>query len=1741
MDTPLHLLMVEDSADDAELLLYTLRRGGYEVTWQRVDTAEAMRIALQKSDWDIITSDHAMPRFSAPAALALARELRPEIPLIIVSGEIDLNLAVSLMKGGAQDYIQKSELARVVPAIERELNDADHRRRQSQTEDALQRQQNLMARIYDTSPVGIVMVDASGQITFANREAESVFGLTKDSITQLTYNAPIWHITALDGGLFPETELPFVRVMRTGQPVRDVRHAIQWPDGRRVLLSINAAPLTDEAGNLTGMVATLHDITEQINTAESLRDSEARFRTLVNSMNDIVFTLDLQGRHTGVFGSWVEKAGLTPAHFLGRTACEIMGDEAGCVHDEACQRAAQGEKVVYDWEIPSADGSLRYYQTSLSPIYDGEWVIGVVGVGRDVTELKRAEQALRVREAQLNASLENTPNVAVQWYDQDGRVLYWNPASERLYGWSASDALGKTLDQLILDSEEFQLFLNNLRAVSSQNVPQGPGEVSFHRSDGTQGIVLATQFSIPSVGDQPLFVCMDVDITPLKRSQRNLEVLFNTIDDLLFVLDMQGNITHVNQAVCRKLGFSEEALIGQSVLMVHPEKRRAEAAQIVADMLAGSATTCPVPVVTQDGRQLAVETRVMVGEWDGKPALFGITRDISALKLSEEKFSRAFHSGPMVMAISTIAEGRYLDVNHAFLKTSGYTRQEVIGQSSQTLNLFLNPADRAAAQRELYEKGFVENLETQVRRKNGEILTGIFSASPIYIGTEACWLTTMLDITDRKRVEQEVLRWHERLETFFHLMPEIASITRLSDGCFVEVSQAFLNVLGYTRDEIIGHSTAALPLWADPRQRDVFLKTLREQRQVSQFPARVCKKSGDIFPALFSAVAMDVDGEAYLIITVTDMSAQEHSENALRESEEKYRLLVENQQELVVKVDIEGRFLYVSPSYCQAFGKTQEELLGKTYLPLVHEDDRIATEQAVASLYQPPYTCYVEQRALTSSGWRWLAWQDTAVVDENGLVQSIIGVGRDITERKQAEIERDRIFNYSMDMLCMVDANGCFRQINPAWEKTLGWNIAELLGRRYLDFVHPDDQPATYSVAAAQMQGQDVVKFTNRYRCKDGSFKWLSWNSLAVAEGQEIFAVARDVTDQKMTSDALLQSEARYRGLFATMRTGFALHEIICDEGGEPVNYRFLEVNPAFEQLTGLKAGNVLGKTVLDVMPGTENYWIETYGKVVQTGEPAYFENYASELGRHYEGIAYRPKPGQFAVMFSDVTQRKEMEIALRQSEERYRLLVEHSPDAIVVHCEGVLQYVNPMAVNLMRAQHAGELLGQRVINFVHPDQRALVLERIRNMMRTGEMAPLAEEKFLRLDGSTVDVEVTSIPTQYNGKPAAQVIFREITRRKQAEAALQQSEQRSRRTFDEAPIGALLVTPKMNFVRVNRALCQILGYTEAELLQLNMAAITHPDDRASSQQKVQALLEGTIDQFEMEKRYLRKDGQVVWGRVSVGLLRDDAGNPMVFLPMIQDITEYKQAEQAIRQLNLDLELRVQERTALLEETNKELEAFTYSVSHDLRAPLRGVDGYSKILLDAYRDVFDEQGLHYLHRLRESAQWMTQLVSALLDLSRLSRARIVLDQVNLSQMAEALLTQLHESQPERVVEISIEPDLLAQADVNLMRVALDNLLRNAWKFTSKHPSARIEFGRCSAGGEMAFFVRDDGAGFDMQQASKLFDAFQRLHTDAEFEGTGIGLAIVQRIIHRHGGRVWAEGVPEQGATFYFTLG
>jgi PAS domain S-box-containing protein len=339
----------------------------------------------------------------------------------------------------------------------------------------------------------------------------------------------------------------------------------------------------------------------------------------------------------------------------------------------------------------------------------------------------------------------------------------------------------------------------------------------------------------------------------------------------------------------------------------------------------------------------------------------------------------------------------------------------------------------------------------------------------------------------------------------------------------------------------------------------------------------------------------------------------------------------------------------------------------------------------------------------------------------------------------------------------------------------------------------------------------------------------------------------------------------------------------------------------------------------------------------------------------------------------------------------------------------------------------------------------------------------------------------------------------------------------------------LMLDPDGRVTTWNAGAERIKGYRAEEIVGQHFSRFYTPDDVERGKPARELEITAEQGRSEDEGWRVRKDGSRFWANVVMTALRDQMGQLCGFGKVTRDMTERKVIEEEMAAQNTQLE-----------STNRELEAFCYSVSHDLRAPLRGIDGFSQALLEDYAGQLDSKGKEYLQRVRAAVQRMGALIDDLLDLSRITRTEMRREAIDLSKIAQSIADELRGTQPDRTAEFVITPGLRTQGDPHLMRVVLENLLRNSWKFTSKRESTRIEFGRTAANGHSAFFVKDNGAGFDPNYSNRLFGAFQRLHSASEFPGTGVGLATVQRVILRHGGRIWAESDVDRGATFFFEL-
>ena len=516
---------------------------------------------------------------------------------------------------------------------------------------------------------------------------------------------------------------------------------------------------------------------------------------------------------------------------------------------------------------------------------------------------------------------------------------------------------------------------------------------------------------------------------------------------------------------------------------------------------------------------------------------------------------------------------------------------------------------------------------------------------------------------------------------------------------------------------------------------------------------------------------------------------------------------------------------------------------------------------------------------------------------------------------------------------------------------------------------------------------------------------------------------------------------------------------------------------------------------------------------------------------------------GELSTAFNEMAQQLEArererdcaELALRKSESRYRSLFDNTLFGIVaVGTDQKFERVNEAYCRLLGYQEK-ELVGVRgFAEVTHPEDRAESLEKHQAMMRGEVTRYTLEKRYLTKSGGVVLVVcfIEGIYSEAGRCEGNIACILDITE-------LKENQERMRLYFERQIVGMAIATPQKRWLKTNARLQQMLGYSDEELLRSSWADLTHPDDLDENLALFNRMLDGEIGGFSVEKRFICKDGSLLNANVSVVCVRNHDGEIDYVLALYDDITKRKRAEQEILNLQSSLEQRVLERTAQLERAINEQESFSYSVSHDLRSPLRHINSYLAILQEECAEALPHGAHDYLKRARAASIRMGKLIDDLLELSRVSRSQLVKQNVDLSGLAAGVAAMLRESDPGRVVEIEITAGLNARGDKILMGLVLQNLLGNAWKYSARRECARLAFGVEKVGRKKAFFVRDNGTGFDMAYRDKLFGAFQRLHGE-EYEGTGIGLATVKRIMERHGGAVWAEAELDAGATFYFTL-
>lgn len=868
-------------------------------------------------------------------------------------------------------------------------------------------------------------------------------------------------------------------------------------------------------------------------------------------------------------------------------------------------------------------------------------------------------------------------------------------------------------------------------------------------------------------------------------------------------------------------------------------------------------------------------------------------------------------------------------------------------------------------------------------------------------------------------------------------------------------------------------------------------------------------------------------------------------------SEQRYKAIIDHSIDGLMLTDEKGAVIFQTPAAERITGYTKEERANIDGFSLIHPDDIAGVMKLMHDVRDKPGASVEYQwRVRHKKGhYFWMEGVGTNMLDFPH-VNAIVNSFRDVTERKKWEERLEwnekrfrALIDSSSDAIVLTDANLKVQYQSPSVEKMTGISFEHRQANPTNRYTYQEDLPMIQDlVEKSKLQPAKAVPFSCRLYHLFGHLIWIEGTITNLMHEPAVQAMVfnfRDVTERK-------NLEAQ-QALLASLVNSSTDAIISKSLDGVITSW-----NRGAQLLFGYTPSEAIGESVMILVPpelrGEEAGILERIrnGQRIETFETRRIRKDGSVAHINMTASPIRNSDGDIigaSHISHDITERIENERRLKGERSMLRTLIDNIPDYVYVKDRESKHIINNRAmVKLIGATSEVETLGRSSIDFFGDGVASGYLEEDRQILTTGQAMVNFEESTVTKDGELKYLLTTKVPlTDDQGQVIGIVgISRDITRQKMIELDLRTSKYFLERAQQVAHIGHWTLqagSPSSSKIHLSKEACRIFE-CDPDTFDGKLStflSFVHPDDRKDVNSALSSALVNQVG-YNLDHRLLLASGEK-WVHVQTEATFDTDERVPTLLGIIQDITLRKQIESEIMSLNADLERKVQERTSQLEAVNKELEAFTYSVSHDLRAPLRIIDGFATILVEDAEGL-DENIVKNVKTIARNANRMGQLIDDLLNFSRLGRTQLKVGDVDMRALVDQVLEELHTA--ESKTRITIHPLDKANGDGSLLKQVWVNLLSNAIKYSSKKVAPEVEIGMLASAPFPTWYVKDNGAGFNMEYASKLFGVFQRLHKQDEFDGTGVGLALVQRIVVRHGGKVWGEGKPNDGATFYFTL-
>ncbi len=1602
---------------------------------------------------------------------------------------------------------------------------------------------------------GMVMIDLEARITYVNQKSDDLFGYPHDELIGMS----LLKLVADD-----QLDLLLAQMEKRKLGLTDP-YEIAWiqKNGTRVESIVAAASLYDKDGIRSGTLATITDITERKASELILKQSEER---LANSqrmarvgnwhLDTTSGEMSLSDEMCRIYGLSTTEREITASRLID----VVHPDDRGKMHDDLENIQASGTTINAEYRVIRPDGS-EHYVSSMREVSSDENgnVIGIAGTVQDITERKLADIALSESEELLRHFFD-AKIVGMMIIGTDMQWIQVNDEFCRMTGYTRDEVMKFSwVDITHPDDLESDRLLYE-EVLTGQRDGYSMEKRYFHKDGHIVPITLFVECVRNEDGSPKFYVVFNQDDSVRKRIEKEAqesELRYKRLVDImqegLNVVDANFNITFFNQRLCDMLGYTLEEVIGKSATHLYHDDDREIIDWQIAERQQGRQEPYEISWTCKDGSKLLtlLSPNVIYDKEGNFIGSMAVVSDITERKRNEQALlftqTAVDNAGDAISWMNV--EGKYVYLNDAVCEAYGYSREEMMSMSIEDLDPDYDLTKWNEFWQELKSKEAMR-VESQPQKKTGDRFDAEITTTMVESEGEHFMCAILRDVTERKKIDSDLKASEQRARLYFNTGLLGMSIIN-KDFKHLETNEAQCKMLGYSPKEYDKLTMVDFTHKDDLEMEMEYLHKL-ETGEISRYTIdkRFIHKNGNTVYAILSAECLhDANGNVkYYVAFVQDITARKKSEEALQITQ----TAVDNSSDGIFWIKSDARFIYSNDAACLMYGYSQEEMRSSYVWDLDPNRDQGVWMDHWQDLKRDR-SLNIETKNRKKNGELFDVELLLSFIEFRGE-EYLCATIRDITERKATENairkseERARLyFNTSSLGMLIVDSNLQVEDVNDIHCDMLGYTRKELFEVSWPDFTHPDDVEREKEYFSRLQSGAiNSYNLEKRFVRKNGEILYghLKVESIRNTGDEPDYYIGfiQDISERKLAEEALKKSEELLRYFFDAKVIGMMLVDM--DMNWLQVNDQFCDMlgytQDEMKQLTwaGLTHPEDLDNNTQlyeDTIAGLRDGYNIQKRYVHKNGESVHI-NLSVECVRNADG-----KPNFFIAFVEDITKRVISEREAHESELRFKRLVDTMQEGLnVVDTDFNIAFSNESLCKML-GYSLDELIGRPAIDLFDGDDLEITKQQI-ELRKEGEYNTY-EVAWTRKDGSKVQTVLSPRPAyDSEGKFIGSIgVVTDITEQKRIEEELAVSEVRFDAAFANTVIAMSINKIEGPYVTVNPAMCTFTGYTEEELLTKTNLDITYPDDQEETVKNCQYLIDGHADHFLMEKRYVNKAGEIRWDLLSLAIVRDDNSEPLYFVPQIQDITERKELELEIQEHQIHLESEVNSRTAELATANKELQAFAHSVSHDLKAPLRSIEGFADMLQEDYGERLEETGHDYLSEISDGAIRMGEMVDDLLSHATLGQSFVNVAEVDLDEIINKIRQDLRHDIKEKNAKIQVKDSLgKVTGHKTTLEALLQNILSNAVKYVDPEVRPEVMISRSETEKEYIIAVKDNGIGIEKEHQDKIFGIFQRLHTRDEYPGTGIGLAIAEKAVQLHGGRLWLESEPYSGTTFYFSI-